>query len=299
MNIVFDAGLKLDREYREALDVLIPADNATLTLDSMTAKTDGTPNIDEGFVFVTDLPVDVMKYHIDFFAKYKNAPQWFFVLVNKSNSGLADIANAARRCDLKNYTKLHAGDLEEFKKAIEKIQASIIVSNGKVLLLSKHERAWPEQFARLICEDSEKYEIMNSANMHESDSEYMILCGENMKDFMDMQFPCNAEPYFVFNIKSDIQFFIEHDELISEIAKCYHMTSERVLERMFFVDIENEEWLLSPNPRAGDYAAHDGVLIWDKFGLPVSRDEYTEPNIRKAAEKSRDDIEKIRNLINR
>ena len=51
MNIVFDDGLNLDDEYREVLASLLPIGNAPLKLNSSTARTDGTPRSDEGFVF--------------------------------------------------------------------------------------------------------------------------------------------------------------------------------------------------------------------------------------------------------
>ena len=67
MNIVFDDGLRLDDDYREALAPLLPVGNAPMRLDSSTAKTDGTPSSDEGFVFITNLPVYLFKYHSFFF----------------------------------------------------------------------------------------------------------------------------------------------------------------------------------------------------------------------------------------
>lgn len=67
MNIVFDDGLNLDDEYREVLASLLPIGNAPLKLNSSTARTDGTPSSDEGFVFLTHLPVDVLKYRGRFY----------------------------------------------------------------------------------------------------------------------------------------------------------------------------------------------------------------------------------------
>ena len=91
MNVVFDDGLRLDDEYREALAPLLPIGNAPLRLNASTSRTDGTPSSDEGFVFLTNLPVDVLKYHSFFFESHKDAPQWFFVLLNKSDHGITDL----------------------------------------------------------------------------------------------------------------------------------------------------------------------------------------------------------------
>ena len=96
MNIVFDDNLRLDDEYREALALLLPIGSAPLRLNPSTAKTDGTPCSDDGFVFLTHLPVDVLKYHSLFFESYQDAPQWFFVLLNKNDHGITDLRNAAR-----------------------------------------------------------------------------------------------------------------------------------------------------------------------------------------------------------
>lgn len=297
MNIVFDDGLRLDDEYREALASLLPIGNAPLKLNSATAKTDGTPVADEGFVFLTSLPVDVLKYHSLFFESYKDAPQWFFVLLSKSDHGITDLRNAARKHNLKNPTLFHAGNIGAFEAAVNKIASAKHITKGKALLLSKHKKSWTADLARILFDDESKYEIMDSVNITDTDSETLLLCGEKVTDFKGLTLPSNMEPYFVFKFKEELQYFISPAALISDLAEYHHMTTERVESRLFFVDIESERWLADTSKSLGDDAVNDGILIWDRFGLPVSRIEYTEDKIEEVAQRSHESIERLKEII--
>lgn len=297
MNIVFDDGLRLDDEYREVLASLLPIGNAPLRLDSSTARTDGTPSSDEGFVFLTHLPVDVLKYHSLFFESHKDAPQWFFVLLNKNDHGITDLKNAARKHNLKNPVLFHAKDIGAFEAAINGIVNTKQITKGKVLLFSKHKRTWTADFARILFDDDSKYEIMDSVNAADTDSETLLLCGEKITDFKGFELPGNMEPYFIFKFKSELQHYIDPGTLISELSEYYHMTAERVESRLYFIDIESEIWLADASKTTGDDAVADGILIWDCFGLPVSRTEYTEANIKMAAYKCHENMERLMKVI--
>lgn len=297
MNIVFDDGLRLDDDYREALAPLLPIGNAPLKLDSATAKTDGTPSSDEGFVFITHLPVDVLKYHSLFFEDHKDAPQWFFLLLNKNDHGIIDLRNAARKHDLKNFTLFYANNIGSFESAVNDIVNAKRIAKGKVLLFSKHKRTWINDLARILFDDSSKYEIMDSVNTEDTDSETLLLCGEKITDFKGFELPGSMEPYFVFKFKGELQHYINPSELISEIAEYHHMTTERVESRLYFIDIESELWLSNANKHIGEDAVADGILIWDCFGLPVSRAEYTEANIKTVAFRSHKDMERLIEII--
>lgn len=297
MNIVFDDGLMLDSEYRKTLAPLLPIENAPLKLNSCTSKTDGTLCADEGVVFITHLPVDVLRYHSEFFDNYKNSPQWFFVLVNKNDHGITDLRNAARKHNLKNYTLFHAGNIETFQAAIKEISNTRHIIKGKVLFLSKHKRDWTLNLAKLLFYDESKYEIMDSANMKESDSETLLLCGERMTDFKGFTLPYNMEPYFIFKFREELQYYIDPSGFINGLAEYYHMTTERVESRLYFVDVESEMWLAKKFKTTGEGAISDGILLWDRFGLPVSRKEYTEINIKAGAQKHHENIERLRKIM--
>lgn len=297
MNIVFDEDLRLDDAYREALALILPVENAPLKLNSLTSKTDGTPCSDEGFVFLTHLPVDVLKYHSEFFENHKDAPQWFLVLLNKNDHGVTDLRNAARKHNLKNCVVFHAGDIGAFKAAIKEISNTKYIVKGKVLLLSKHKRIWISALADLLFEDENKYEITDSASMSDTDSETLLLCGEKVTDFKGFVLPDNMEPYFVFQFKSELQHYINPGILIGELAECHHMTTERVESRLYFVDIESEMWLSNDNKITGEDAVSEGILLWDRFGLPASRNDYSETNIETAARRNHQSVEKLRKIL--
>ena len=297
MNIVLDDGLRLDDEYREALATLLPVGNAPLKLNSSTAKTDGTPNSDEGFVFLTHLPVDVLKYHSLFFESHTDAPQWFFILLSKNDHGITDLRNAARKYNLKNTVLFHAENINNFTAAVKEIANTKCIFKGKALLLSKHKRTWTSDLAHILFDDESKYEVMDSANMSETHSETILLCGEKITDFKGFSLPKNMEPYFIFRFKGELQHYINPTTLIAELAEYHHMTAERVESRLYFVDIESEMWLADNGKAVGDDAVSDGILIWDRFGLPVSRKEYTEANIEMVAIRSHENIEGLREII--
>lgn len=298
MNIVFDDGLILDEEYLAALAPLLPAGNAPLRLDSSTGKTDGTPGSDEGFVFITRLQYDVLGYHSSFFENHKDAPRWFFVLFNETTDhGITVLRNAARKHNLKNPVLFYASNIGTFKSAIKDIVNTKQITKGKVLLFSKHKRTWTNDLARILFDDDSKYEIMDSENTADTDSETLLLCGEKITDFKELELPDNMEPYFVFNIKGELQHYINPGALISELAEYHRMTTERVESRLYFIDIESEIWLADTNKTTGEDAVADGILIWDSFGLPASRAEYTEANIKTVADRNHKNMERLKKII--
>lgn len=297
MNIVLDNGFRLDDTARKALAPLLPMGNAPLRLDASTGKLDGTPRADEGFVFLTPLPTDVLGYHSTFFTNYKDAPQWFFVLLNKGDHGITLLRNAARKHGLKSPVLFHAGNSQTFEAAVSEIISATKITKGKVLLFSKHARTWTADLARLLFDDDHKYERMDSVNMTDTDAETLLLCGEKISDFQVPKLPGNMEPYFVFQYKGDLQQYRNPNTLISELAAYHHMTTERVKARLYFVDMESEKWLANTNKTTGEDAVKDGILIWDDFGLPVSRVAYTEANIKEIAWKSHDNMKRLMKII--
>lgn len=297
MNIVFDDGLRLDDSYRAALAPLLPVGNAPLELNRETSKTDGTPCSGEGFVFLTHLPVDVLKYHAEFFKSHSDAPQWSFILLNRNDHGLTDLKTAARKYDLKNCTMFHAKDMEAFEAAIKEV-SKYHITKGKTLLLSKHRKNWITDLANLLFEGKEnKYEIMDLVTMSDTDAEILLLCGEKTGDFKKIPLPKNKEPYFVFRFRDELQQYMNKDTLVAELAEYYHMTTERIESRLYFVDMESEIWLTESVRSGGEDAVSGGVLLWDRFGLPVSRSEYTEKNIAAAASERHKDMEEIRKIL--
>lgn len=298
MNIVLDDGLRIDDNYRAALAPLLPVENAPLKLNSETSKTDGTPCSDEGFVFLTHLPVDVLKYHSKFFEFHSDAPQWFFILLNRNDHGLTDLKNAARKHDLKNCAMFHAKDIETFEAAIKEVSNAKHITKGKTLLLSKHKRSWTTDLANLLFGDNKnKYDVMDSITMSDTDAEVLLLCGEKASDFKGIVLPDNMEPYFIFRFRDELQQFINDSAFVTELAEYHHMTAERIESRLCFVDIESEIWLSKSNKTSGEDAVSDGILLWDQFGLPVRRSEYTEMNIAAAASESHKNMEKIRKIL--
>ena len=298
MNIVLDDGLILDTDYRTALTPLLPSETAPLKLNAATSKTDGTPNLDEGFVFLTSLPVDILHYHAQFFKNQCNAPQWFFILLNQNDQGMMDLRNAAIKYNLKNCSIFHAKDCTDLKMIVSKIASTAQIIRGKALFLSKHERRWITELAKqLYGSDEIRFVIMNSASMVETDAEYLLLCGEKACDFCGLRTPCSMEPYFVFQIREELQQYLNPDSLITTLSQNYNMTAERVKSRLYFINVESERWLSSPDRRAGKDAVSAGILLWDRFGLPVSRKEYQKENIETAISEFHANLMKIKELV--
>lgn len=297
MNVVFDQGLSLNDDYREAFAAILPVDNAPLKLDSSTEKIDGTPIAEEGFVFLTKLEPDVLKYHCTFFERYKDSPQWFFVLLNRNDHGIVDLKNAARKCNLKNTSFFHAPNIEKFISAVDSIKNTKQIIKGKTLLFSKCKKNWTNGLARILFDNQRKYEIMDSLNVTDSDSDTLLLCGEEISDFTGFELPGNMEPYFIFRIKGELQHYINPRTLISRLSEHYHMTTERVEHRLYFIDIEFEHWLNDVSRTTGDDAVANGILIWDSFGLPNSRSEYTDVNIEKKAKRCHENIERLKKVF--
>ena len=138
---------------------------------------------------------------------------------------------------------------------------------------------------------------MDSDAKCETDAEFCLLCGEKESDFKGIILPNKIEPYFVFNLKGELQLFINSDALVTELSECYHMTVERIRTRLYFVDIESEKWLFKSNRTDSIDVISSGILLWDDFGLPVSREQYTVSNIEKSALENHKSVEKIKRIV--
>lgn len=299
MNIVYDYKINLDESYRKELARILPEGHAAMRLDPMTSKTDGTPDKEEGFVFITDLPNgDVMKYHSEFLKEYSDAPQWFFVLINDSGQGKNEIEFAAMKHNLKNRTIYHAKDVTAFADVISQIAAAKPTTKGKALLLSKHKCSWTADLAKILFGENEnKYIIMDSVNMGDTDADVLLLCGEKASDFERISLPDGMEPYFIFNFDKELQQYINLDSFIAKLAENQNMTTERLKARLFCVNMASEQWLLKFNEYSESNFESSNILLWDRFGLPLSRKEYDDEKINSFALKFHESIDKIRSII--
>lgn len=274
MNVVFDCNVSDSPELRSALLPILPEGTIPFMLDSLKGIK-GTPHDNEGIVFITSLPTDVLGYHGTFFKKYENVPQWFIILLNENEHGVMLLKNAAIKYNLHNCKIYQLNNSDELYKTITEIHNCRKIVPGKVLLLSKHRKASVLDFASYIFgEQKERYDIRLSSNSSETDAAILLLCGHEAKDFIDVNIPEGMEPYFVLlNPEREVQQFIDSEELINRISLAYHMTTERVKNRLFFISVKAAQWKNMPN--AGSSAVEQGVLMWDEFGLPVPRRAYT------------------------
>lgn len=296
MNVVFDCNVSDSLELRSALFPILPEGTVPFVLDSLKGIK-GTPDESEGIVFVTSLPTDVLGYHGTFFKKFENAPQWFIILLNENEHGVMLLKNAAIKYNLHNCKIYQLNNSDELNKTIAEIQNCRKIVSGKVLLLSKHKKASVLDFASYVFgEQKERYDIRISSNSSETDAAILLLCGHEAKDFIDVNIPEGMEPYFVLlNPEREVQQFIDSEELINRISAAYHMTTERVKSRLFFMSVKTAQWKKMPN--VGSSAVEQGILMWDEFGLPVPRKSYTSDKISAFCESTYIDEKRLKDLL--
>ena len=282
MNVVIDSNVILDGLCEGYLKKLLPDGKSACILDEASGKLSGEINEDELTVFITALPIDVMKYHGDFFRRYKKAPGWFFIIKGTNSHAVSLLKNAEINYDLNKCSYFFAPDPESFRAAVEKIAEEGRRIPGKTLIFFKHNRdegVTAQLLAKYLFDNAaDKYEIAYDAVDDNTDASFLLLCGEDERDFKQVTVPEALKPIFVVvHPEKRLQQYLHPEELISLLAAAFDMTPERAEARLFFVSTEADEWYRKRN--TGINAVRNGLLMWDRFGLPVPASEYTAENI--------------------
>lgn len=274
MNIVFDYNVDLISEYRSALSPILPKGLAPLLLDPI-AGLRGTPDRKEGFVFVTSLPSDILNYHEKFFKEYKDVPQWFVILIHKSDQGIMRLNEVRTQYGLHNFKSYFVSDLDHFVIAVDQIASEKKKVLGKILICSKHKNPDMEKLGRfLFGEDTLRFDTQILTEVLETDASILFLCGERKNDFRNLKILDGMEPFFIIlKPEMHIQQYLRPDDLICFLASEFCMTVERVMKRIFFVSLQYE--MMKEEISARDDIQNHELFIWDSFGLPLARKDYT------------------------
>ena len=296
MNIIFDYNVSLTMEYRSALSPLLPQGLAPMILDPMTGLK-GTPNRKEGFVFVTCLPTDILNYHGNFFETYRDAPQWFVILLNKSDYGMLQLNDVRIQYGLNHFNTYFAPDLDYLVKAVGQILSEKTKVSGKVLICSKHKNADLEKLGGfLFGEDKSKYDTQVLTEEAETDASILFLCGERQNDFQNLKKPDGMDPYFVvLKPEMHMQQYLNPDNLIRFLASEYNMTAERVTKRLFFLSLQYE--VLREELSIEESIKESEILVWDAFGLPLARKDRTAENVKDFLKRNYTDGKHLKELF--
>lgn len=295
MNIIFDNNLELSPEYRAAIEPVLAQGLSPLVLDSM-AGLKGTPDEKAGFLFFTSLSIDILGYHGDFLRAHNHAPQWFFVLVGDDDHGASLLKDAAIKYNLNSYKIYHASDIDSLKSSISDIVSTTIKISGKVLICSKHKNTCHNLGQYLFGNDTGKYDCQIAGPDIKTDASVLIFCGREERDFKNVHLPQGMEPIFVVtDPERNVQQFLQPDRLFEILSNSFNMTVERVKARLYFISIKGENWR-NEKVIGGD-ALSKGILMWDPFGLPLSRKEYTAEKIEAFISSHYTDCKHLKELL--
>ena len=300
MNIVLDSNVKLDADCRNQLQKLLRKGETPSVLDESTGKLKGTFKDMESSVFINRIPVDVMKYHGDFFRNHNTVPQWFFIVLGSNSHGVALLKKAEINYDLNNCRYYYAPSAPQMLSTIDEIADDNLCVSGKVLIFFKHKKENGNtaiQLARyLFGDDKEKYEIAYESIDPKSGAGALLICGDEERDFKMITVPETMKPIFVItHPEKYLQQYLHPEQLIELLAASFDMTTERVRTRLYFVSVAAQDWFEKRN--IGNNALENGLLIWDRFGLPVSRNNYYSENIESFLSKGYFDGDKLRNQM--
>lgn len=282
MNIVLDGNVRLDAGCKERLKKLLQKGREPAVLDEYTGKLNGMFNESEITVFITCIPVDVMKYHGDFFRKHTAVPQWIFVVYGSNSHGVSLLKKAEISYNLNSCRYYYAPAVPQLLSTIDEIAEDNMCFSGKTMIFLKHRKeeggAAAQLAAYLFGDDSEKYEIAYERIDPKSGAGALLICGEEERDFKKIEVPETMKPIFVIlHPEKHLQQYLHPEKLYELLAASFDMTSERVKTRTYFVSAAAQEWQLKRN--IGSKAAEDGLILWDRFGLPVSRKNYSAESI--------------------
>lgn len=272
-----------EAQSQEILNKLGMAKEAMSVLDE---SVDPLAEDTDGVLLITSMPSGWLGYHQNFFEKHRrDASYWIVLLLNDDpivieQAKIGFNADGIRLC-LKPIT-----DNTDFGQVLSEIKSVSKVNKQKVFLYSIRPNCGKKTLTDCLQEDLEgwAFETAQEApftdKLAESDAAHIVIVGKTLKDFA-VSVPKNMNPLYVLTMPDEnVQAYLHMDELplrlLEMIPSHLQWTEEAAASHLFYISPLYEQWRKMEIIPALD----SRFIMWDNFGLPLSREAYTKENIR-------------------
>ncbi|MBQ2942571.1 MAG: hypothetical protein IJD97_10070 [Clostridia bacterium] len=250
---------------------------------SVISASDEVPeNLTDNFVvFVTDLPVGILGYHANFFNKNKNTVKnWIVIILNKNKITI----NHAKICFFSPGVRVSiltdTDTPEDIQIIRDKISSAEKVKSKTALIYSIRpdcEKGLLKELLKKLLPDwtfETASEVHGKDILYQTTVSHVIIVGKTMEDFR-LPIPAGIIPFYVqTKVQENVQSYLKKDmlaeNLVHYIPESLSMTSESAKKLYFFISPLYELWRLSKTDPRLDCR----FVMWDEFGLPLSRSEY-------------------------
>ncbi len=283
--------MKIVRDYDTAeslaseIALKLGIEDKPLVLDSFTSPLKELE--DDVIVYVTSMPAGLLKYHDDFFEYHKNkAGKWIVILVNDDkvtfNQLKIGFSSVGTSVDILLWSYV-----KDDKEIFNRIKSSMKINNQKVLIYSIRPCCGKKTLAQVLSSSLNEWEFQvaeeNSTEdyISQTDARYIIIVGRTMEDF-NVHIPEGRSPIYVFTMPDEnIQAYLKKDELpqvlVKYVPEHLEWTPAQAQKYFFFISPLYELWRINNV----DPTLDNNFVMWDEYGLPMMRSEYTCSNVRK------------------
>ena len=236
-------------------------------------------------VFITDLPSGILDYHASFFNLNKSSVKsWTVILLNKNKV----TQKQAKLCFSSSGVRVNiltdTDTPEDIQIIRETIAAAGRVQSKTVLIYSVRPDAEKELLKELLEAQlpdrtfETATETPGEDILAKTSAAQVIVTGRTMEDF-NVPLPSGISPLYVMTgIHENVQAYLKREVLAENLFRYVpdklSLTPESGKKLFFCTSAQYELW----NATATDPRLDSRFVMWDGFGLPLPRKEYTSEN---------------------
>lgn len=262
--------LKLSQEVLELSSGNIPAEGAC----------------EDTVLLITTMPSGWLNYHQVFFDRFRHSvTQWIVLLLNE---------NPYVRSHLETFMRVEGSRLHifatnpenpDFPHIEQQIRKFCRIRQKKVLLYSRRPNCGKETLKTLLQAylPGWEFEITDQVPavqaISNSNAAHVLIAGKDLKDF-EVSVPSEVQPLYVLTMPDkNVQQYLDRASLPRKlcltVSRYQSLTETQAADRLFFVSPLYELW----HNEKIDPRLDERFLMWDAFGLPETRVQYTKENI--------------------
>ncbi len=283
MIIVRDIDTSQKRAAQILSQLSMPAKH-TAVLDDKHDPLYGTK--DDCVVFITTMPNGCLGYQKKFFDAYRHKiPLWGVLLLNDDEVIHNHLNESFRSSGLRRRI-FRITPETDYNVLADSLTSLAAVHPRLAAVYSARLDCGRKTLIRLLSEYLPDWEFQPAGNTSSHNSllaakaGQVIIIGQTLQDIFAVQLSGNIEPFYVLTMPDmNVQAYLKQASL-SELMLEHGGTPEAwtlsmIKQHLFYVSPLYESWYRTKtNPKFDSR-----FVMWDRFGLPCPKNEYTDKNI--------------------
>lgn len=291
-----------DTEQERAAQIM---EQLSINVDSMAVLDEQydplSETSDDCVLFLTTMPAGCLGYQRTFFDAHRHSiPLWGVLLLNDSAVVYNHLdaffgSNGLRR---RVFRVTADTDFETLSKELTKLTS---IHPRRVLLYSVRPHCGKRSLAQLLSEDLPTWEFRTMeenpphSGLPSTDAGQILIMGQTLSELCAVRLPAGVEPFYVLTMPDMyVQAYLNREQLPGRLLEHdgppVSWTEANAQRHLFYVSPLYESWYrTNTNP-----VLDERFVMWDRFGLPCPRRDYTEEKIQEFLSQ----FQQCRNLAN-